>query len=127
LAVALSQTADFRWRLPAAHAWEVGRWERLGIVLLAQPACGRYRPDFALVAPGARPSEPPPLVVEVDGRAHHDSAADQLERDRARDRSMVARGTRVLRFAGSEVWRDAQGCAEEVLACAARLFANTPM
>jgi very-short-patch-repair endonuclease len=70
----------------------------------------RYRLDFALVnaAAGAW------LAVEVDGHEHH-SAPEQVQYDRQRERALVACGWTVMRFTGSEVWRDAAACAAEVI------------
>jgi very-short-patch-repair endonuclease len=61
-------------------------------------------------------------VVEVDGHDYHERTREQAEHDRSRDRLMTAQGTAVLRFTGSEVWRNSRACAEEVLVCACRLM-----
>ena len=60
-----------------------------------------------------------PTCVEVDGHAHH-SGKDRMQRDRRRDRDLVAAGIRVVRFTGSEVFHDAAGCAEEIEGLATR-------
>jgi very-short-patch-repair endonuclease len=124
LAFALSQTGDFRWRLPGEHPWEVGRWERLQLVLLAQPTWRTFRTDFAVIPINGRDSNPLSVVVEVDGRDYHEKTGAQAEHDRSRDRLMTAQGTAVFRFTGSEVWRNPQACAEEMLACASRLLSG---
>jgi very-short-patch-repair endonuclease len=55
------------------------------------------------------------LVVECDGHDHHERTKEQAERDRKRDRAMLMLGFQVMRFTGSELWRDADRCAEEAL------------
>lgn len=62
----------------------------------------RYRVDFAF--PEYR------LAVEADGRAWHDAA-----RDARRDRHLERLGWRTLRFTGSEIVRDPDATAEQIL------------
>jgi very-short-patch-repair endonuclease len=47
------------------------------------------------------------LVVEVDGHDHHERTKEQAAYDRKRDRAMLREGIPVMRFTGSEVFRDA--------------------
>jgi very-short-patch-repair endonuclease len=120
LALALSAAEAFRWRQLDDHPWHVGSWPRLQIALLAQPQWDAYRADFALTPLDWLWPAPLPIVIEVDGFDHHERTKEQAERDRSRDRFMAAHGATVLRFTGSEVWRNAGKCAGEVLALAAR-------
>jgi very-short-patch-repair endonuclease len=113
---AIAQTADFRWRLPDEHPWEVGRWPSLRLVLLSQATMQPYRADFAIVPTRWSPRQAPPIVVEIDG--HYHNLKHRAEHDRVRDRYMSSIGTTVLRFGGAEIWRDASGCADEALAIA---------
>lgn len=53
------------------------------------------------------------IDIEADGAPYH-SSPEQVARDRKRDREMSARGYRVLRYTGSEITRDASGCAHEI-------------
>jgi very-short-patch-repair endonuclease len=119
MALALSELEEFRWRLPTEHPWEVGRWERLHLVLLAQPIWGPFRADLAITDDRWRHPSPLPVVIEVDGHDFHRSR-QQIDYDRARDRFMTGHGAAVLRFTGSEVWRGTARCAEEVLSVAAK-------
>ena len=68
---------------------------------VAQYGIGRLRADFAF--PDVR------LVVECDGRPWHDP-----DRDRARDAKLRKRGWEPIHFTGSEITRDAAGCASRV-------------
>lgn len=72
-----------------------------------QAKIGAYRADILVFANGRR------LVVECDGAEFHGSA-EQVERDKRRDRYCAARGWPVMRFTGSEIHRDPRGCAIEV-------------
>ena len=86
----------------------------LGMVLRQLPVTvgkHRYRIDFAIVAHDGRPW----LACEVDGFAFH-SSKDQIVYDRQRERALTAAGWTVLRFTGTEVHKDAEACALEVIA-----------
>lgn len=71
-----------------------------------------YTPDFALRAR----SDEPPLIIELDGHDFHQKTREQVEHDKRRDRWFAAKGLHVLRFTGSEVWRDASAVVAEILA-----------
>lgn len=55
------------------------------------------------------------LAVELDGHDFHEKTKAQAARDKRRDRDLQAKGYRVIRFAGSEIYRDAVACAEEAV------------
>ncbi len=84
--------------------------DALGVELLQQHTIGPYRVDFVFM--------PLRVVVELDGYAFHDATPALAERDKRRDRFIVARGWRVVRFAAREVRRDALACAVEAYAFA---------
>lgn len=54
-------------------------------------------------------------VVECDGHDFHERTREQAEHDRRRDRSMQQNGMTVLRYTGSEIWRDPALCAADVV------------
>ena len=64
-------------------------------------AHGSPQLERALFGPTRNPEEPKFLSA-------------QAARDRQRDRAMIAEGFRVVRFTGQEIYRDVEGCAEEV-------------
>ena len=74
----------------------------------AQHTLGNYRADFAIMYQGHH------VIVEADGHDFHERTKEQAQRDRQRDRDMQLMGWRVLRFTGSEIHRDAVGCARQV-------------
>lgn len=123
LAHAFALVGDFAWRTDQLHPHVVGAWLRPRVALMAQAMCGRYRVDFAIVPPMWRRSEPPPIVVEVDGHEFHERTKEQAAYDRSRDRWMSLQGITVLRFTGSEIWADPDRCAAEVLAIVSKQFA----
>ncbi len=75
--------------------------------------CG-YRVDFLLVLVLPEGRRVVGVVVECDGHDFHERTKEQAKRDRGMDRALTAAGFRVLRFTGSEIYRDAVRCAKEV-------------
>lgn len=53
-------------------------------------------------------------VVELDGHDFHERTKEQAARDRSRDRDLMANGYQVLRFTGSEVWKNSPWHAQEL-------------
>ncbi len=78
----------------------------------AQVKVGQYRVDFLVRFPTSTKKQY--IVIECDGHDHHERTKEQATRDRRRDRQMLARGILVMRFTGSEIWKDAIGCARQV-------------
>ncbi len=73
------------------------------------PTDGRvYRLDIAIVGKGGK------FAIELDGHDFHERTKEQAAHDKKRDRALVAAGWKVLRFTGSEVWRDVAECADQV-------------
>lgn len=58
------------------------------------------------------------VAIELDGHEFHDRTKEQAARDRSRDRELSALGWTVLRFTGSEIWKDAKTCAMQALSIA---------
>lgn len=68
-----------------------------------------HRVDLALVSAERR------IAVEADGHPWHERSPEQAARDRARDRALQRAGWMILRFTGTELVRDGEGCAREIL------------
>lgn len=68
--------------------------------------------DFVLSVPTESSRK---LIVECDGHDFHERTKEQAARDRSRDRAVVAAGHRILRYTGSELYRDPMKCVREVL------------
>ncbi|PWC69130.1 hypothetical protein TSH7_01415 [Azospirillum sp. TSH7] len=77
-----------------------------------QAPIGKFRADFLFtcIAQGHVRR----LAVECDGHDFHERTKQQAQRDRARDRFMVAEGITVIRFTGSELYRDPMSCGEQL-------------
>lgn len=80
-----------------------------GWLLFAQEVVGPYRLDFAIVHLGAGR-----IAIECDGHEFHERTKEQAARDKRRDRALQSAGWRVVRFAGSEIYRDAHACVAEI-------------
>jgi very-short-patch-repair endonuclease len=72
-----------------------------------QARVGPFRADVLVIDGDRR------LAVECDGRAFHTSA-EQVARDKKRDRYFASVGIGVMRFTGTEIRRDPRGCAAEI-------------
>lgn len=75
------------------------------IIFETQKKIGKYRVDFFF--PQAN------LIVETNGREYH-STPEQNEKDFKRQLDLIKKGYTVLRFRGSEIHRDAEGCVIEI-------------
>ena len=67
-----------------------------------------YRSDLAITAANGRT-----LLIECDGRDFH-SSPEQLAHDSAKDKAAKLWGFRTIRFSGSQIHRDPDGCARKV-------------
>lgn len=76
-----------------------------GMVPTPQYPILQYFADFAF------PEEK--LVVECDGHQYHHTARQKL-RDLLRERRIRRAGWRVIRFTGSQIYKDATGCAKTI-------------
>lgn len=85
-----------------------------GIFLWPQIKVGPYRVDFIVGANTPRFGTRY-VVVECDGHDFHERTKEQAARDKARDRYLMARGYKVLRFTGSEIHRDPRSVWDEVV------------
>lgn len=120
-----------------AHSFEEvrgGAWDNLEyffqqgfitskVFVFPQVTFEPYRVDFLLGRIWRRPGEDDApreqtehwIAVECDGHEFHDKTKEQAQRDKARDRFLVTAGVKVMRFTGSEIWRDPTACALEAL------------
>jgi len=70
-----------------------------------QYVIGQYRVDFAF--PDKK------VVVEVDGHDYH-KTKKQRTKDAKKDRFLMSEGWKVLRFTGSEIFKDVSKCHDEI-------------
>lgn len=79
-----------------------------------QAKIGNYRLDF-LIAHVSPDGSKIFVAVECDGHDFHERTKAQAAHDKMRDRFVTARGIKVLRFTGSEIYNDPFGCWAETL------------
>lgn len=79
------------------------------LILRPQYEWGRYRSDFILEGFGQR------VIIECDGHEFHERTKGQAEHDRAKDREAQRAGYPILRFTGSEIFRDPKNCCIQIL------------
>lgn len=80
-----------------------------------------YRVDF-LIGWIGRPLQHTAIVVECDGHAFHERTKEQAARDKSRDRTLSSEFARVIRFTGSEIYRNPCGCAVEAMGISDQVF-----
>ncbi len=79
----------------------------------AQYQIDRYRVDFAIYVVQSYGSITR-LAIECDGHEFHEKTKEQAQRDKKRDRDLSIMGWKVIRFTGSEIFKDPQKCANEI-------------
>lgn len=80
------------------------------IELVPQHVWNNYRIDFAVFSDLSYP-----IFIECDGHDFHERTKEQAARDREKDRTVQAAGIPILRFTGSEIFRQPVTCAGTVL------------
>lgn len=55
------------------------------------------------------------LIIECDGHDFHYNTKEKIEQDRIRERNISKLGYEVIRYTGTELYRDSSKCAFEVL------------
>jgi hypothetical protein len=80
-----------------------------GLLLVPQFAWSIYRSDWAILSARRHGA----LLVECDGRDFHSSEA-QKAHDAKKDQAALDYGFLTLRFTGSRIFRDAEGCAQKI-------------
>lgn len=76
------------------------------------------RVDFLFHLTTVNHTEPQPaieFIVEADGHDFHERTKEQAASDKSRDRLFAQRGIHVLRFTGSEIYRDTAKCCREIV------------
>lgn len=89
-------------------------------LLAPQFEVGSRRVDIAFLTATCE-GTPLRFAIECDGHDFHEKTKEQARADKARERELLRVGFLVLRFSGSEIWRDAAACAEEAWRTIAKL------
>lgn len=89
----------------------------MGIFKQEEIVCGetKYRADFLIPVSNPKTNKEMLFVVECDGHEFHQKTKAQVERDNIRNRNMTSNGYIVIRFSGSEVFKNSYKCAREVI------------
>jgi very-short-patch-repair endonuclease len=95
---------------------------RTGLFIVPQLQVGRYRADFAIVM--QTDGHAIRLVVECDGHDFHEKTKEQAAHDKARDRYFLEKQWPVMRFTGSEIHKNADKCAHQVMLYVLRIIAR---
>lgn len=85
-----------------------------GFFLLPQAQIGEYRVDF-IFGSFMDPRLSSCVAIELDGHEWHERTKEQAARDKSRDRALSVSCGRVIRFTGSEIYRDMSRCALETV------------
>lgn len=79
------------------------------LLLVPQFAWSYYRSDWAILNPKRMGA----LLIECDGKEFH-SSDERRAHDAKKDAAALDRGYLTLRFTGSQIHRDADGCAQKI-------------
>lgn len=130
-------SSPIEWRLGACMLWMDCDWAGLpsvdflggpkehlkafgpgpspcGVLFYIQPQAkvAGYKVDFLVYF--LQGSHYAGVAVECDGHDFHEKTKEQASRDKARDRAILAEGFPVVRFSGSDIYRDASNCVEQI-------------
>jgi very-short-patch-repair endonuclease len=115
----LSTTIDSPLEIAFLAAWEMYRAVKFSYTgacfyLEAQVPVDHYRLDFQVRlcddGVGKHVGRFPKLCIELDGHEFHEKTKAQVAYRNERDRHLMSQGWKVLRFSGSEFYRDPFGC-----------------
>ena len=73
----------------------------------------KYRLDFYFIVK-YKNQETKYYGIECDGHEFHQKTKEQVEYDNQRQRDLQSEGIEIIRFSGSEIWKQPQKCVEEV-------------
>jgi len=78
---------------------------------------GKYRLDFMVdfIQDTNIKIEHPKLGIEIDGYIWHEKTKNQVQYHKERERFLIKNGWKLLRFTGSEVFKNPEKCLQEVL------------
>jgi len=89
------------------------RWPKGDVIIAPQFAFGPYRLDFLVIGKDNFGGQKW-IDVECDGEEHHATCSmAKWESDRERDKFIEGAGIEVIRFTGSDIWKQPAACADE--------------
>lgn len=84
------------------------------ILIIPQYRFLNYRIDFAMRITRPEDLSKQYVFIECDGHDFHERTKEQAARDRKRDREIQTAGFPLLRFTGSEIYRDPTACVSQI-------------
>ena len=109
-ALTLMDLAEFEWRRPDGHGWEVGRWPGLRLALLAQPESGSHQAPFAICPLPGKDNEVPFILLMSLRQAIASSFSDTQ-----------CTSVSIFTLTPLEIHRDPRSCAHRVFDRAVQL------
>lgn len=88
--------------------------QEIQMPLIRQYPVGRYKIDFVYIHKDEQGNEKFKIAIEIDGSKFH-TTNEQLNSDYKRERFLLLKGFRVVRFTGSEVHNSCGRCIDELL------------
>ena len=83
----------------------------MDLYLTSQASIGGYKVDFLLSVDVPNIS----CAIEIDGHDWHEKTKEQASTDKKRERKLLSLGVPCMRFTGSDVFTNPDGCAKEAL------------
>jgi hypothetical protein len=113
LAVSLHSVINSPYRISRAEALGI---DIIGVEPQCEIECGNktYKVDFEIPVWNTNTKEGKCFVVECDGHDFHEKTKEQVQKDKERERDLIKIGRIVIRYSGSEIYKDADECAREV-------------
>ena len=106
----LMDLAEFEWRRPDGHGWEVGRWPGLRLILLAQPESGPHQAPLAICPLPENDNEVPFILLISLQQAIVSTASDT-----------PSTSVSIFTLTPAEIQRDPRSCAHRVFDRAVQL------
>jgi len=103
------------WHVLPDHNFEHISINRKGCNVYPQIVIGQYRVDFLVDLQWRDGNSRVTAVMECDGHDFHEKTKEQATRDKERERYLQSLGLIILRYSGSEIWRDPVAAAEDAL------------
>jgi very-short-patch-repair endonuclease len=98
-----------------AEPWLDGKQHRegLGLHLIPQAKLKPYRVDFIAYEVSSKPEVL--WIIECDGHEFHERTREERQYEKKRDRFFTVRGYRVMRFTGSEIFKNSYAVSAEII------------
>jgi very-short-patch-repair endonuclease len=110
----------FNVNRPRFRKWETKNYSQKTFDLDGK----NYRTDFYFEAINLEGKEVLKLIIECDGYDFHEKTKEQAQKDKERDRIFTKNGFKILRFTGSEIYKDPLKCGLDVIKTVIEVYKN---